>query len=200
MAKLLLLSHEGTVSRFDFSKVAREKLYGRRVRVPLDPDGERCTRAELTDDGWILLRRGMSAQGYFDEDGTYISSRDLVGLSDTGEALERVPSTLGEEQSLVGPVDPSEVLDLKLMAVYALVPHELDAALQTALESGAIFRFPFNYRADFQAETAFLIHNEHGLFALVGQPAPPEWSALEQAATTFAADEEDDDDLDFEMF
>ena len=172
------------------------------MRIALDPQGERCTRAELTDDGWILLKRGMSAQGYFDEAGAYISSRDLVGLSDAGEPVDRVPSTLGVTQDLAGPVDPSEVLDLKLQAVYALQAHELQAGLLSALESGAIFRFPFNYRADFQSEVAYLVQNEHGLFALVGQPAPAEWCAYEESAPPDldVDDADDDDDLDFEMF
>ena len=55
----------GQTSQFDFQKVDRSKLYGKRQRVALDPNGQPCHRGELMADGSTLLRRGMSAQGYF---------------------------------------------------------------------------------------------------------------------------------------
>ena len=71
MAKPIILSHGGAVSKFDFSKIDRKKIYGKKTRMNLDPSGEVCARADLPDDGWMLVKRGMSAQGYFDEAGAF---------------------------------------------------------------------------------------------------------------------------------
>ena len=69
MARQIVVELDGIESSFDFAKLDRSKLYGTRKRVALDPDGQPCERADLTSDGAVLLRRGMTAQGYFDEAG-----------------------------------------------------------------------------------------------------------------------------------
>ena len=71
------------------------------------------------------------------------------------------------------------------------------------LRGGAIFEFRFNYRADYQAETALLLASADGdLFALVGRPTEPAWNDPQEVVPAFVGldEEEDDDDLDFEMF
>jgi hypothetical protein len=70
MAKSIVVDRGGAVSSFDFTKVSRSKLYGRRRRMALDPSGRACTRASLTADGSLLILAGMTAQGYFDGEGT----------------------------------------------------------------------------------------------------------------------------------
>lgn len=201
MAKTIIVESEGVTSHFDFSKVDRKKLYGRRVRMNLDPAGAPCARAELTDDGWMLIRSGMASQGYFSESGDYLSSRDLVGLSDDDSPLEPVPSTLGVSTPLEGPIEPEALLDMRINSVYALEPLELAPGLQEQLEAGKLFRFAFNYRSDYQAEIGVLLQNREGVFVLVGQPAESEWCALDQAPPPAVfEDDEADDDLDFEMF
>ncbi|HFE47467.1 MAG TPA: hypothetical protein ENJ18_18590 [Nannocystis exedens] len=202
MAKPIIVNWKGVQSSFKLGKLDRTKLYGKRQRQVLDPDGERCERAELTRDGALLIRKGMTAQGYFDGDGTWVANRELVGIDAKGETLTKVDSTLGAEQPLEGPVSPSDVLDLAVRSVYILTPESLDPDLQKRLLTGEVFRFSFNYRADFNAETAFLVANKNGFFALVGQPAEAPWQELESIATETFVDEgdDDDDDLDFEMF
>lgn len=202
MAKSIIVSLAGASSSFALEKLDRSKLYGRRERRHLDPTGERCEKAELTRDGALLVRAGMTAQGYFDDDGTWIPSRELVGLDRGGAPLSPAPSTLGVSQELRGPLSPEEVLDVAVRAVYRLEPEQIDAALAESLRAGDAFGFTFNYRADFQAETAILVANEHGMFALVGQPTTPSWSSLTTTiAPTFVVDDEEaEGDLDFEMF
>ena len=199
MAKPIVLSWQGGTSSFDHRKLTRERLYGKRTRVTLDPEGKPCARAELTVDGDLLVRSGMTAQAYFDEAGNQFAIGDLKAFDPDGNELERIPSTLGAEQALHGPVDPSEVLDIRLFSVFALTELELDAQLAEALQAGKVFRFDFKYRADFAPDTAFLVGNEHGVFALIGRPAPAPWMELEQAVVD-DFDDDDDDDLDFDMF
>jgi hypothetical protein len=201
VAKPIILNHGGAVSTFDHSKVDRKKIYGKKVRMSLDPTGEVCASADLPDDGWMLVRRGMAAQGYFDDAGRFLSSRDLKGLDEDGNVLASVSSTLGVEQSLEGPIEPEELLDLKVSSIYALTPLELSDALSSALDGGKLFRFSFNYRTDFQAEVGVLLKNKIGVFALVGMPVESDWCELDQPQPVISFEEEEDsDDLDFDMF
>lgn len=200
MAKSIVVTFAGIESTFAIEKLDRAKLYGRRERRSLDAEGRRCERAELTRDGALLVRSGMTAQGYFDAGGTWIPNRDLVGLDKGGSPLPQVPSTLGVAQALEE-ASPEEVLDLAVRTVYVLGPESLDDALAEKLRAGTAFRFAFNYRADYQAETAVLVGNEAGFFALVGRTAVPGWSTLETVARDSFDDRDDaDDELDFEMF
>ncbi|OGR12724.1 MAG: hypothetical protein A2341_07890 [Deltaproteobacteria bacterium RIFOXYB12_FULL_58_9] len=201
MAKSIVVTHNGKQSIFGFAKLDRKKLYPSRKRVVLDNDEQPCIRAELTRDGSILFHFGMTGQGYFCNDGKWVPNSTLVGLDDQGKVVEQQPSTLGEPQDLEGPVEPEELLDLSVLAVYMLDPENLDQDLQKEIEAGKIFRFGFNYRADFHRETGYLVANDRGWFAIVGNPIRPEWCELEKpAAATF---EDDDDnaglDLDFDM-
>lgn len=200
MAKPIVLERGGAVSRFDFSKVTRAQVYGRKRRVPQGPDGEPCARASLAFDGSLLLRSGMTGQGYFEDDSHWIPAKELVGMDSEGKALPFVPSTLGEGQALEGPHSPRELLDLQVESVYALDPVEVEDSLATDLQAGKIYSFAFNYRGDYQAEKGFLVGNDEGFFALVGQIAEPEWCELDEIAPPVFDDEaEDDDDIDFEM-
>ena len=47
-----------------------------------------------------------------------------------------------------------DLLDLEVVGVYALEPEAVDDALLAALKKGDLFRFPFNYGADYNCETA----------------------------------------------
>ena len=166
----------------------------------VDPLAARANSSiELTTDGDLLVRQGMTAQGYVDPQGHPIATRDMVGLDPQGEPVERVDSTLGVAQALEGPVDPREVLDLRLASVYMLDPVDLPDALRDSLQGGDVYRFAFAYRSGFKQDTAFLVANDAGFFALIGQSTVTPWSELAQVPIdTF--EDDDDDDLDFDMF
>lgn len=199
MSKSIVLNFEGGASRFAFSKLDRKKLYGYRRRISLDANGEPCKKASLTEDGRFVLQSGMTAQGYFTSDDTWIANKDLIGLVD-GKAVDKVASTLGVAQ-LAQPCTAQELLDHQLTTVYMLTPDEIDDALSTELHKGTIFKFSLNYRADYHAETGFLVHNDAGVFVLVGIAARPKWIGPDRPnAELEATDEPLDDELDFEMF
>ena len=202
MAKPIVVVLEKSESTFSFVKLDRAKLYGTRRRIVLGPDDETCQRAQLTEDGSLLLRSGMTSQGYFDDSGNLISQSDFVGISADGSIVERQPSTLGVAQELAGPVGEEEVLNLELTTVYHLTAEEIDPSLEKKLKKGEVFRFPLNYYADFQTETAYLLLNDEGYFVLVGVPADPQWSEPQVVSSEVfeSEDLEGDDDLDFEMF
>lgn len=199
MAKGIVVTYAGVETSFAIEKLERAKLYGYRRRIAVDAEGRPCTRAALTEDGQVLLRSGMTAQGYFAPDGRQVETSALMAIDAAGNALSLSPSTLGVAQELEGPVDPREVLDLAISSVYRLVPEGIALGLAEQLSAGQVFRVPFNYRPDYQSEIAYLVQNDAGTFALVGVPAPPPWlsSDAPPPADDTAAD---DAELDFEMF
>lgn len=198
MAKGVVVALDGKVSSFQIEKIERAKLYGVRRRLAVDAEGRTCSRASLTDDGQVLLRAGMTAQGWFDTDGRQVEQKAIGAEDADGKLVDLVPSTLGVEQSLEGPIDAREILDLSLTAVYRITPEELDEALAKSLSNGQLWRFAFNYRPDYRSETGYLVQNGDGIFALVGTPAPARY--LEpQAPPPPVDDDEEEGDLDFEM-
>lgn len=200
MARSIAVRWNGSESTFGLKSLDRAAIYGKRRRVALDENGNPCSRASLLDDGSMILRTGMTGQGYFLPDGTFLKQTELEGYGSDGEPLPKVPSTLGVAQDLEGPIAPHEVLDLRVDAIYVLDPEALDAGLKSDLENGSLFRFSFNFREDYRAETAVLLANDNGFFALVGQPQTYEWSRLDAITELPAGDfDSDDDDLDFDF-
>jgi hypothetical protein len=198
MAKPVIVSFQGEQSTFQLQKLERQKLYGSKRRIPIDAKGIPCNRAALTDDGAVLLLSGMTAQGWFDPDGAQVESSAIGARGPDGSALELVPSTLGVCQVLEGPIEATEVLDLAVSSAYRLEPETLADSLATSLAAGEAWRFPFNYRPDYRAETAFLVGNDDGIYALIGIPTEVRYLSL-NAPPPLEADDEGADDLDFEM-
>lgn len=200
MARTIVLTHDGKTSTFAFSRVSRDQLYATRSRMALDADGEPCRRAELSDDGSMLIVSGMTGQGYFADDGSWVRNDQLVGLHPNGEPAKLRPSTMNVAQPLEE-VPPEVLLDLAVASVQALEPTDLDPELGAALQEGKLFRFDYNTQADYNMETGILLANEHGPFAIIGNPRQISWCELDRPAvdTDDADDEESDADFDFEM-
>ena len=199
MPRAIVLKYEGSDSSFEISKLERKKLYGYRRRVALDPTGELCKRASMTDDGQYIVRSGMTAQGYFTSSNTWVPNGDMVGLVD-GQAVDKIDGTLNKAQT-IEESNPQDLLDLTLSTVYCLSQTEVDEKLAEALKAGKIFKFPFNYRADYRAETGYILQGKAGIFALIGVPAAPEWVGPDVPPVDLEEEDEPlDDELDFEMF
>jgi hypothetical protein len=198
MAKPIVVSIAGQEYSFDSVRVDRAKLYGVRKRLPIDSNGNPCMRASLTLDGATLLLSGMTAQGYFNANGIPISRSEMVGLDAYGNKVEQIPSTLGASQALQGPVSPSEVLELEVESIFCLDPLDSNGDLLTKLKSGAVYKFPFNYTAGLEMETAYLVANDEAVFVIVGKPAVEDWIEAAAVYVPLESDDTDTDDLDFE--
>lgn len=196
MASELVVSFEDQISSFSFKKLERSDIYGHRSRIPLDDNHGKAQRVELTEDGLTFLSPGMTGQGYYDMAGRRISQHRMKGVYPDGRVAARCASTLNEAQGLIE-VAPQDLLDHRIEAVYRLEPSVLGEALSAALDAGAIYQFPFSYRGGYRLEVAFLLRNEAGLYALVGQPTTPRWCTLAEIPAGGA--EPFGDDLDFEV-
>ena len=197
MAKPLIVSFGGVTASFPVTLVDRSKIYGSKKRVAIDAQGRDCTRAALSSDGATLIVSGMTAQGYFTRAGRAVSRSEMVGLNAKGEIVEVKPSTLGVEQRAEGPVDPSELLNLSVQSVYFLETHEDKTGLADRLKRGEVLKVDFNYGAGLGVETAYLLGNDAGCFAIVGTPVADQWV---EEGQQFVHPEEsvDSDDLDFD--
>lgn len=199
MAKTINVSLSGEKAIFSFRPIDRSALYGRRRRVAFDTEGNECTKASLLSDGSLLLQSGMTAQGYFLKDGTWVPQSDLSAISLDGKPLELHSSTVGVEVEL-NEVSPQEALSISFSNTYLLEAEEFSSKLKEALDSGKIFSFPFNVRDDYNVETGILIGNESGYFALIGNKVEYEECTLSNLASVSEESVDSSDDLDFEMF
>jgi len=66
MSRTIDIAFNGEVSSFEFAKVDRGKLYGRKTRVCLDAASRECAEARLTEDGRHILPNGPTASLYID--------------------------------------------------------------------------------------------------------------------------------------
>jgi hypothetical protein len=200
MAKTINISYKGESAVFGYKPIDRGVLYGKRRRVPFDADGNECAKASLLEDGSLLIKSGMTAQGYFTPDKVWVAQGDLEAINPDGTTPELFPATIGEvvEATQLSPV---EALNLRFGTTYALEPEVLSAGIKKELDSGVVLTFPFNPRADYEVETGVLVGNENGYFALIGQKNQYEFVGLASVVSVAEeANSDTSDDLDFEMF
>ena len=200
MAKTINLTYQGNKAVFAYKPIDRGVLYGKRRRVAFDAQGNECAKASLLSDGSLLIKSGMTAQGYFTPDGVWVPQSDLEAINDDGSVPELLPTTIGEEveATLISAV---EALNLKFNTTYSLEPESISDQLKKELDAGAILSFPFNPRADYNIETGILVSNENGYFALIGNSVEYQYVALASLVSVVEeATSDSSDDLDFEMF
>ena len=198
MAKPIIISKDKKDSIFQLKKIERKKLYGFRKRLAVDENNDECRRASLTEDGQVLIKSGMTSQGWFIEGGKQIESSEIGVIDEDNNELELVPSTLGVNQNLEGPLNPKELLDMTVTTVYSLLPDQISNDLESSLDKGEIWKFSFNFRADYRMETGVILKNDAGYFAIIG--IPNQINMLSHNAPLPEDDDDDDDELDFEMF
>ena len=203
MSRTIEIAFNSEVSSFDFAKVDRGKLYGRKTRICLDAASRECAEARLTEDGRHILPHGTTASLYINDRGDAVASKELVAADPGGQPLPLLPSTLNTPQEISGPVPLDDFLAHKVTAVYQLDDAAISPALEAALSRGDIFRAPFRYRPSCHDNPAFLLMNDEGIFLLVGEPAVFDFIGYDAAATGPADNEtpgDTPDDFEFGMF
>lgn len=200
MAKTINISYKGETAVFGYKPIDRGVLYGKRRRVPFDVEGNECVKASLLEDGSLLIKSGMTAQGYFTPDKVWVPQGDLEAINPDGSTPELFPATVGEEVAATE-LSPIDALNIRFGTTYAMEAETLSEGIKKELDSGVILTFPFNPRADYEVETGILVGNDNGYFALIGQMAEYEFVGLASVVSvTEEANSDTSDDLDFEMF
>ncbi len=200
MAKTINLAYKGETAVFAYKPIDREVLYGKRRRVAFDAKGAECTKASLLDDGSLLIRSGMTAQGYFTPDQVWVPQGELEAINPDGSKPETFPATVGEVVEATS-ITAEQALTIKFDVTYMLDPEDLPATIKAELDGGGILSFPFNPRADYSVETGILVSNDNGYFALIGEQVTYEFAGLASIVSVAEEATSDSvDDLDFEMF
>lgn len=201
MPRAVVLNFSGEVSELPLTRVDRSKLYGSKKKVIADETGEPCSAMWLTADGQTMIPSNGLSAAYVDANGSSIERSGLVQVNEEGDVLDKLPSTLGGEVELYGPVPASRLLDHKTISVYEFDPSAIGDKLSAALDAGEIFETEFRYTASATTNAIFIVRNDEGTFGLVSQPVDMPFVQPE-AQESYAdidddEDEDDDDDLDF---
>ena len=198
MAREIIISLGGKASRFNFSKVSRQKMYGMKKTVVVDGDGEACDRGLIPMDGDVVIPKGGTSTIYVDDDFQMFSRKELEMYGADGDKLAIQPSTLGEEQE-AQIVDPQQILDHSINSVYALSPSEIDDSTSRKLKDGNILETVFNYYAGYRPSTLFIMESPEGIFGLVGEPTGFDYCSQDVTEAVMVEEPDEDDDADFDM-
>ena len=199
MARSIVVRLGDEESAFGFTKVEREKLYGKKERVVVDETGRECDAAWLTPDGAVLVPMGGTAHLWMDERWDAREQTDRAAVDAGGQPLTPRESTLGVPQPL-REGDARRVLDVVTSNVYQLDPETIGARLAAELAAGKFFETAFAYRDGYEIDVAILLGNDEGTFALVGRPSGFELVSRDVHPSDAPAGPDDlDGDLDFGM-
>ena len=198
MAREIFLNLDKKKSSFEISKIDRKKLYGFKKRLFIDEKGKECSKANLEEETGIVFVNNDMSICYLDHKGNYIEKKDLEAFNENGKKIEKQESTIGKEVNLES-MSIEDALNLKVNSVYILEPKDFDKNLQSKLDKGEIFSFPFNYYADFKLEDAIILKSEKEYFALIGRKTSCHWIGENSDDLPEEVEEFEEDDLNFEM-
>ena len=184
----------------EFKKVDRKKIYGWSSIEGFDQNGSKCTLAGLAE-GQYVMPSGSSALVSLNAKGEAVSKSTLVGVDSEGNKVEKVPS-IYDQKVMLREATIDEYLSMAVKSVYQLQIDENKEALLEDLNSGKIYYFVFNYRADYEGDDAFLISNGTDAFAITGMKSDLEFIGLEDNEQELVPEETEavEDDMDFAMF
>ena len=199
MARTATLTMSDKSYSVGLKKLDRKKIYGWSKVDIFDDNDQSCSLASIADGRYVLPSGSITLAG-FNPKGEYIAKSSLIGVDEKGKKVEKVPSIFDEPATLTK-ADLDEYLSLNVKSVYQLAIEEGEEELLGLLEGGDIYRFPFNYRADYEADDAFLLTSAGEVFAVVGKQAKLEFIGLENKEEEVPEEPEvpEEDDFDFGM-
>ena len=200
MAREICIALNGKSSKFGFSKISREKMYGSKKTVVVDGNNNPCVRGLIPIDGDVIIPKGGMSTIYINDNFEMFSRKDLEMYDSAGEKMEQIPGTLNIEQK-AEIVDQQRLLDHTITSIYSLEPSEIDDSTQKELEDGSILETIFNYYAGYNISNLFIMKTAEGIFGLVGEPTNFEYCSHDAGEVVVEEDEEEAgfDDMDFGM-
>lgn len=152
------------------TKVDRDKVYGFVEEVVTDKNGNPCATGNLLDDGQTVILSGATAIKTVDAKGAEVDKKSLKTVYMDGSDAVLVPSSYdGEIELQAATLD--DLFNLEVSTVYQLSWEDEGAkiSLCKALEGGKVYRFVFNYRADYEGADAVVIASQNEVFFLTGR-------------------------------
>ena len=185
------------------TKIDRDKVYGFIDVKVNDDNGSPCILGSLLDDGRTLVLNGATAIKTVDSSFNELDKAELKVVYQDGKDAVLVPSSYEGEINLTETTF-DDLFNLEITSVYQLDFEDLvvKTSVNDFLADGKVFRFVFNYRADYEGADAILISNPAGIFALTGRII--DFSYLENKlmkVTENLVEEtiEEDEEIDFGM-
>lgn len=198
MAREIIVNLNGKTSKFGFSKISREKVYGSKKTVLVDDDNNPCVRGIIPIDGDVIIPKGGASGIYVNDNFEMFSRKDLEMYDSSGEKMELIPGTLNVEQK-AEIAEQQRLLDHTINSIYSLEPSEIDESIQKELDDGKILETNFNYYSGYNSSNLFILKTGEGIFGLVGEPTNFEYSSREVLIEEDEEEEAEIDDLDFGM-
>jgi hypothetical protein len=202
MAKPLIFKLQDVEYQFSPVKLERKKIYGWSDIIAFDDKNQECIQVNIDQSGTFLIPKGGTALGAVDGNFSWVDNSELVVLDESGNKAEKIPSSFSQTIELKELASSQELLDHFINNVYILEPEQSDIqALTEKLKSGQIFKFQFNYRDSYDADSAFMLESNGTVFILVGKPGEFNYIGLEE--TSLISDDEavseGEDEIDFSM-
>jgi hypothetical protein len=198
VARKAEFSINGNSVMAELKKVDRKNIYGWSTIEVYDEKGSACKLAGLAE-GRYVMPSGSTSLIILDNNGKSVSRSSLVGIDKDGNKAPIIPS-IYDEKVVLKESTIDDYLTLAVKSVYQLNLED-DCFLLDDLNSGKIYHFIFNYRADYEGDDAFLITNENKVFAITGMCADLDFIGIENNDQELHQEEqEDEENLDFAMF
>lgn len=197
MAKMIVVDFKGKESKFNFKKISRSLLYGKKKRLFLDHNNQECVSVTIDKTFGTLIHSGDASLVYIDDDKNYIAKDQLSAIDQSGKSLEKFTSTLDISQKLEK-IDEEYILDFECTSLYRLDEENVEDDLNKSLENEDYYKFNFNYYSDFNIETGILLKNKKGFFALIGKELSTTWIDKEEIIEEHFETPETEE-IDFEM-
>lgn len=183
-------------------KVDRDKVYGFVEQQVLDKNGNLCTTGNLLDDGKTLILAGATALKTVTGDYIEVNKKSLKTVYMDGTDAVLVPSSY-DTTIVLQKASLNDLFNLEVSTVYQLTWEEMDAkkAMLKELEDASVYRFIFNYRADYEGADALVIGAQNEVFIITGRMLEFEFLQNKTLAPV-AAEEvatEEEEEIDFGM-
>lgn len=198
MAKEVVFTLGGQECKAGITKVDRDKVYGWTESKYTDASGNICRWATLLDDGKTIIATGGSALKKIDTLGREIDKTTLMAVHLDGQPATLLPSVFDGPVALDTTRTLEDYLSMDVKSVYQLSITEGLGALLDELKKHSVLYFSFNYRADYEADDAFILAQDQNIFIVIGAIRNFEYVSL-NAPIIEAVEAEESDDLDFNM-
>jgi hypothetical protein len=182
-------------------KVDRDKVYGFVEEQVLDINGNFCLTANLLDDGQTLILSGATALKTVTQDKREVDKSAVKTVYQDGTDAVLIQSSYDSKIELMN-AEMDDLFNLEVNTVYQLVWEDefTKNDILKDLEGDKLFRFVFNYRADYEGADAILMSAQNNVFILTGKSK--EFTFLENktvAPIIDAESPEQEEELDFGM-
>lgn len=182
-------------------RVDRKKLYGWTEILALDENGDPCKLINTDNTGMLMIPKGGTSLGIFDNNGNWIDRSSLITVNADGSPAEVIPSSYSHTIELKDKVSEENFLDYSITDFYQLnTSNDLLKAI-----GKDIYTFEYTYLDSYDTTTAFIMMSDNTLFMLLGYENKFEMLCLGDCEISEEEDDSDyifidDDDIDFSMF